>query len=290
MLPNKYGLINNSYLCYFNSLIQALTSSVNFNKNISEDKSKFIEPLKTIFLKYENIAGSYFPTLNMSNLSCDFVNKLRQSGNKNFGNGQEDVCEALHLLLEQMDKNCSIQSDFYSSLFQCRYAEIIICSCKKRRQVLEGDRYYKEDNIFIRITPDQFDKVDNHFPAAILTKQEEIQDLYCEFCKKNTKATKYSFLTRLSEIIIVCFDKFLMRKKINIPLNFTIEGIEKPMKYNMVAIIDHFGNMTGGHYISQTIRKDNNTQITLNDDSRILTISDFSINENNYLVFYEREN
>lgn len=295
-IPYGYGLVNNSYFCYFNSLIQALTSSIYFNNLLSKDNSQFNSLLKQLFSEISNLNSNSQRTYNIftvGNLSYELINKLRKNGNKNFGNGQEDICEALHLLIEQMDKESLIKNEVqkennYSSLFQCRYAEMLICSsCKKRRKVLEGERYYKEDNIFIRITPDQFEKLDKDFLNHLCTKCEKIQDLYCETCKKNTNATKFSFLTRLSEILVICFDKFFFKKKINIPLSFAIEGIEKPMKYNLVAIVDHFGNTVGGHYISQTIRKNG---IFLNDDSSIKKMDKFNINENNYLVLYEREN
>jgi ubiquitin carboxyl-terminal hydrolase 4/11/15 len=89
---------------------------------------------------------------------------------------------------------------------------------------------------------------------------------YCSKCKDHVVATKKMEVYRTPEILIIHFKRFSHNrssmfgsKKINDKIDFPVEGLNmtnyvlnskdgKKIIYDLYAVSNHFGSLSGGHY------------------------------------------
>lgn len=123
----------------------------------------------------------------------------------------------------------------------------------------------------------------------------------CPSCKRKTDASKQLMLTRLPNILLIHLKRFYFQgpfrnkitKNINFPLkNLNLQQYTKNLgnnavsNYNLFAISNHYGTLSGGHYTAFV--RDNPNWISF-DDSRVSPISESKIKTNAaYILFYER--
>ena len=97
----------------------------------------------------------------------------------------------------------------------------------------------------------------------LFTKKEELNDIYCEQCKKKTLFTKILEIERLPKYLVLVFKRFkftaMYTKKIDKVINFPKEDLDLQNytsqnknigKYNLFGIINHSGSLDSGHYYS----------------------------------------
>jgi len=125
----------------------------------------------------------------------------------------------------------------------------------------------------------------------------------CPNCKVKVEATKQLVLSRLPKIMLIHLKRFYFqgpfRDKITSSISFPIRELDlskytysfdvnKNFKYNLFAISNHYGTLSGGHYTAFVKDKVKNNWVSF-DDSRISDISESKIMTNAaYILFYER--
>lgn len=112
----------------------------------------------------------------------------------------------------------------------------------------------------------------------LFTKNEIIEDIFCENCGEKQTFTKILKIERIPEYLVISLKRFkytsMYRTKINctikFPMNdldlnkYLIEGSQQDYKvYDLLAVVNHIGNLNSGHY--NCIIKNDNKWIKYND-------------------------
>ena len=186
---------------------------------------------------------------------------------------------------------CIIQPD-NEQYFNFQSADWIIivewCRKVKLKQI-------KDENILLYLNHSSMnDEIETNInkPVSIydcldlFTQKEEIENIFCENCKKNQIFTKILRIERSPQYLVITLKRFkytlMYRSKMNCPIKFPTNKInlepyltntdnyEKNKIYDLYAVVNHIGNLSGGHYYS--IIEQNNKWIKYNDSE----VSDFS--------------
>ena len=120
----------------------------------------------------------------------------------------------------------------------------------------------------------------------LFTQKEEIDDIYCENCQKNQAFSKILRIERIPQYLVITLKRFkytlMYKTKMDCPIKFPTNKInlepyltefdnsEKYKIYDLYGVVNHLGNLSGGHYYS--IIEQNNKWIKYNDSE----VNDFS--------------
>ena len=246
-IPNipQLGFQNTGSICYFNSLVQCLLSSKNFLQFILHHENDY--NLFRPFLKHiaEDKWDQIFTTRLLHH--CNMVNP-NQSSSEYF----------IHLIdLLKLER-----------LFE--YSHIIKTICDTCHTEIQ-----KKDVSCSLLINDNFDE--------FFEFDEKIDNFNCEKCKIKTSVKQYKTIETISDVVVVCLNKYFGKKMISYPPSFTFTSD----RYRLVGTIEHIGELQGGHYVSRCSR---NEKTILVDDSRVMEISDNNITPvvETYMVFYEK--
>jgi hypothetical protein len=275
-----FGLENISMLCYFNSMLQALMSCPSFvqmqiynESALSPDNLGALYIAKWREMKQEcqelrdgssPIGSSYdlFKKMAVVRRSSSSVQHLRSDA-------MEDMHEGLLLFLDSITKSTNtnpsrrqrgplISADV---VFHMRHTCHLKCrSCKLTRETGDTGAPSSAANpteIFINVSRRNF-RTQAAFEDHIKQHTEFPPDFRCECGVRNTNgapniAQVYS-LTRLSEVIIVLFDKYHGKYDKYFPPVMQFSSAKGPLRYRIVATIEHSGTMSGGHYTARCLR------------------------------------
>ena len=132
-----------------------------------------------------------------------------------------------------------------------------------------------------------------------LTENMEGRNKYnCSHCKQETIAKKRITIWKLPPILTFSFNRFSGDKKINKYIDFPInkanfsnlveKQIDKKAIYDLMAIANHSGGLSGGHYWAYT-RGTNGKWYNCNDDDITEILNESSIISNTaYFLVYKR--
>jgi len=125
---------------------------------------------------------------------------------------------------------------------------------------------------------------------------------YCSKCQVHVQATKKFDLWKLPPVLVIHLKRFSYRNRffrdrldtlVDFPLKdlnldqHTINPEERHIRYDLFAISNHYGSMSGGHYTAYAKNKDG--QWFQFDDSRVSTIEEKSLKTTAaYVLFYLR--
>ena len=259
-----FGLNNIGNTCYFNSLVQSLLSLPIFNQF-------------SISKKHDNLITNAYSKI-LEQTTRDVGELLRalmhlRSGKTNLHFGaQEDANEGLVMLLDEIGMDVE-------HLFNVRYAVSLFCTnCNYDSEVVVETA---KCEVFI----DYYGDVP--LKDYIMSHQNIPEDYKCEKCGMKDKTVKCRNLRRISTFVVIVFKKYDMKKLIEVPTSFIIDGGAKKYKYEMRAQIEHLGVQSGGHYIAMGMRQDGNVYIF--NDSSTTQSPGFKITPNTYMVFYHLE-
>lgn len=269
-LPKIFGLNNTGALCYLNSLTQALLSCTNIHETLSH--CELGRNGKLLAQHYQKLAnnehtitsGSYpmdttEPIFNAIRTFCHSRPDSIMPGR------HEDVHEGLVFLLDTLNS-----AEVNDQLYVGHMCSITCTVCKASRE-LPRETSKRE------IAVDLSSMVELHTRKEVVNAiREDAQyprDYVCEHCRAtntynaelktvvpNVKQT-YK-LVRLSSVIILVFKKYNGAHEWNTPKRNSY--FPKKMRfrskhnttlvYKVVAQIEHFGDMHGGHYICHALR------------------------------------
>jgi hypothetical protein len=138
----------------------------------------------------------------------------------------------------------------------------------------------------------------------LFTEEEDLthsNSWFCSGCKKQVPSKKKLTLKTLPPVLIVHLKRFqyttIYRDKItslvNFPINdldlssFVMDAEPKP-NYNLFAISNHIGGMSGGHYTSYVLNETDQTWYKLDDSHPSIQNSSHIVTPDAYLLFYKR--
>jgi ubiquitin C-terminal hydrolase len=268
-LTGVFTLKNNGVLCYLNSLVQSLVSCPSVNEWIMSHKSTFTTDnnrlgLSLIELLDRNPApdsDSKFVATKSEN-AISILSRLidaRKNSSANLRMGrQEDIHEGLVLLLDsigyKIERNFEVR---YKCQIHCR-------KCKFERPAGPDPNYEQPPELMIDLSEE------NPMIQNLLESKEDIEsyirrnvqispDYRCEKCgakntydpiKKETEPNVWQIynLARVSEVIILLFKKYGAKKKKYFPPSLDFPSKGGTLHYEIVSQVEHYGNMSGGHY------------------------------------------
>jgi len=178
-------------------------------------------------------------------------------------------------------------------LFECTYQDIY--KCKDCNKIIS-----KKDISYCPLINEDF--------KEFFETYEEIENFNCEECKQKKTIIHCKRISSLSNIVVVCLNKYFGKKMIEYPyeFDFSVKNEEEitEYKYRIIGTVEHIGNLNGGHYICRVRRGD---RFYIADDMNIKDMQEMQgnssenskeNNENNknkmhsvcetYMVFYER--
>lgn len=314
-LTKPIGLYNiNGVTCYLNSTLQILFLCDKFNNEVIElDRTKYKDNLNySTIIAYKSILNKLDNKYQILKLTV-FVNKFQ----KIFGRRQQDAHEFLIYFLETItneikfkitnddiknqllnmdydnniiDKIQNIYHDGYSIIdkyFNGLISKNITCNnCKNSLNKIE---IFKGLEFGVNQIDNLNHAIENYF------EPETITDYRCEKCNQKSCVKKYNLLTT-PKYLFIYFKKYTNRLlKINKNITFEkyisflpyfVNNTKKKNFYKLKGVVNHSGNLHGGHYTSNVEMNEEWYQC---DDTRINKIPEQYINNQlAYLLLYEK--
>ena len=260
------GLTNTGSICYMNSLIQSLATCTSVTQFFMSNEAIFRSANNRVAIAYIDLLYAMRAAtdqhagynavasrcINPSNVCSEIIAAtLRENPSKNFGRGQEDAGEGLHLFLD------AVGSPDLNSYFLYKYVTRIWCMV-----CAANISDARDDTGFVIEVPLAFSSLAmapppsvNPLNAFLYQSQSDMDGFVCNRCK-HTKCCRTYQLARIPEIITVMFNKFAEKVTALYPalLTFPSTVNTAPLTYEVVATIEHAGGTSGGHYWANALR------------------------------------
>ena len=284
------GLVNLGNTCYINSVLQILYSMYELNEYIHEDYNtntndyiitKEWHNLKELMDKGVHISPNRF--IYMNNEICKEKNKIEFLQNK-----QGDASEYLLFILECIHnsykkKDTSIINKLFLSRFKITYVDESNVKVSKTYETHWSIDLSipSKDNITL------YDCLDYTFKKEYLCGDNAWLDDTTNQKKNVYKITK---ITHEPVLLVFSFKRWIQfDKKNKSKISFeTIIDLSPystlKTKYELFGIINHEGNIYGGHYCSFIKKRD---KWLLFNDNHIKEITNL-IQPSNYCLFYRK--
>lgn len=279
-----------------NSLLQALISLGPFQKRVAQYQEQ-LEKGQIGRQLLQLVRSAHTQTLPWDGATT-LIQHL-QKYNPNFGLGQESASEALVFLLDRLDKEAGGKEPF-SRLFEVEYWRVQVCPhCGKKRE--RNDR-----NTFIDLfgmPKEIFDeKSTKKFVNWLEQHTDHVEDYHCTSSKCNRIHDSVRLDAKLElgyapQCLWMCFGAYRAYGQSTydwwFPAKFTLRA-QCTLTYYAVAIVEHSGNLSSGHYWAKALRipvteDSDNVELpvayALNDLS-VVPIPELVASRNTYLVFY----
>lgn len=284
-LISKFGMYNNSTMCYFNSMIQSVLSCPSVVEYIlrvmnTSGVNLIINLLGRIIENGEKISIEY--NLELFN---EFLRQLKKKYPKlNFGFTQEDAGEMFVILLDLLNDN------YLNCMFQHTYKCNIFCmDCRKSKDLADDVSYYFTVDINEIKNFSLSSKMDsnstNELNKFIRNNYSKLEGIKCSLCK-GKDVIKTNRLITAPTIIMIIFNKYKEKIEYVYPstLSFSnrLSDVKTSHHYRVVSSVHHNGNTNFGHYYAKCLRKSG--VFNLNDTSFIS--GDLSPEANSYIVLY----
>lgn len=206
----KLGIINFSYNCYLNVIIQLFLC----NKNSSNIIVHYLD-----ILSNRDTRDSYHT--NGTNI-IDPKKLMEKLSEKIDVSRQNDAQEVFTLILDLIPDLEKYYLNKIKNVYTCQ-------ECQKFR--------IKEDTFSTFYV--HTNSLEDSVKQVIANEEFELE---CDFCKKNTLTKKTCKINKLGKVLIFYN---IVKNKLKITENITFAN----SKYKLTGLIKHFGNERYGHYI-----------------------------------------
>ena len=276
-VPQISGLSNSGALCYLNSLLQVLYGCSALNRFVLKNKNEYAELAKTgngLGIAYIELLEQFRTQKDDFKIAVNNGSKIlkeliaaRQRGkfkDNLLHHRQEDCHEGLTFFIEMLELSNEGRESNINDLFSIRYKLKI--QCKQCKSVKDGPKEPPnfmfnlfEENPLLQNSLNSKSSIEGYIKRHFNIPE----DYKCESCGAQNKivggvATKNVFqvysLARLSEIIILVFNKYENKRIKYFPLELDFPSKEGMLHYEVVGQIEHYGTMNGGHYVSKSRR------------------------------------
>uniref|UniRef100_A0A096M7I5 USP domain-containing protein n=1 Tax=Poecilia formosa TaxID=48698 RepID=A0A096M7I5_POEFO len=313
-----HGLFNHGATCYLNSVLQVLFMTEEFREAVirlifySSSKEYIDHHLKKLFKELLQRTANTKNILKA--LEVNYGLKLQVLPVTE----QQDAAEYFEKILRKTSENAAKHgvSLCVFKIFRGRLSHKITCLKCQTPTDSEGPFWLLP--LELEDSPDGNYSVENgikmFFTSTIFDGDNQ---LYCEICDDKVDATRKYVITHHPDVLLLMlkrFDfsyQFMSYIKINCkadiphtieipeipPLSLIFLLVDQNQMYELYAVVEHFGDLRGGHYDAVIKSKDEGDEWFVFNDSSVtqLGVNPFPDNVNvtqsigAYLLFYRRK-
>ncbi len=278
------GMSNYGNTCYFNSMLQALLSCSSFTQTVEQEAKN--SPDNAVI----QALARYIQSSTDANHRAVYDAFIKYAEAHNEGKSiapmrQNDAHEAFVLMLDCIEKVPEL-----IKLFNHRYEIMIRChECRIVVSKLQGGFskcFRVNPGYSVPEKPYSSYKAPTNLHDYISHNVSSLPDYKCPKCGKANTCLKIECLRMIPEIIPVVFTKYgSTREETILPRSLTFGGSNggSLLEYEMVSVVQHYGNRDGGHYVATCLRREG---IRLLNDGSSMPASEFPTDVSCYMAFY----
>lgn len=270
------GFNNLGNTCYMNASLQALLSSNVINtaillylKKVPDSVNKFTP----LFLAYCRMIVDLTKKDTQLTYNPSFFKAVIDRAGKFKGHCQHDSHEFITYLVDNFadEKNDKGITNIMRKLCFGKCKEILCCDECMRID----EKFTNFLDVTLSIPNNKEPDLEQCFKKfAVCESLSEDNKWFCPTCKKKVIAHKKIEIHEVPEVAIFTFKRFIATPKgttkITTPVKI-YEAIElEGKKLKLIATINHYGNLNGGHYVANISRGDDWYRV---DDSRTSKIN-----------------
>jgi ubiquitin C-terminal hydrolase len=204
--------------------------------------------------------------------------------------------EGLQFYKNFIKDNNSIITDLFYGLF---LSEVCCNNCKNKTVS------YEPFNILQIDMDKEYNNLDDLLKIYFLEEEIDYKCDECDECDKSSKqnkALKKLYIHMLPEKLTIQFKRFIVNRnhsrkntsRVDFPIdNLVMNQIieEEPTLYELYSVINHIGDVGGGHYTNYSMNSINRKWYEFNDSS-INYLTDYKkeiVSSQAYILFYQRK-
>ncbi|XP_037832637.1 probable ubiquitin carboxyl-terminal hydrolase creB isoform X10 [Kryptolebias marmoratus] len=283
-----HGLYNHGATCYLNSVLQVLFMTEEFREAVksfsddSPDTEKVIDPhLKDLFHDLQRETTHTKKIIKA--LKIDRVYE------------QRDAAEYLEKILRQTSSKAA-------EIFHGQMVHRTTCSvCETDTET--GGQFWHLPFDLVDSSSGNYsveDGIEKYFKPSYFNGDNQ---MYCDKCDTKVDASSKYVIKHHPDVLILLLKRFdfsyhfmsYVKIKCDVDVPHTLK-IPENQTYELYAVVDHFGDLRGGHYTATIKSQDDEDRWFSFDDTRVTSLSSPFTDDKNvakfgsaYLLFYRKK-